>query len=127
MNHIVAWLNSARRAGARLSRTAILCRYNRQVDRVLEYLKARDIEASRTPSDQRDAVNVLTMHSSKGLEFEYVAIPDLGAMPAPKSTEVDDARLLYVAMTRATNELLLTHHSDGVFTRDLTQRLAATN
>ncbi|PIX05622.1 MAG: hypothetical protein COZ77_00210, partial [Gallionellales bacterium CG_4_8_14_3_um_filter_54_18] len=48
-------------------------------------------------------VSLLTMHSSKGLEFDNVWI--LGAedntIPHPDSTEEDERRLFYVAMTRA--------------------------
>ena len=41
------------------------------------------------------------MHSSKGLEFPVVLIPEIDQM------RVDDSRLLYVAMTRATSVLIL--------------------
>src|SRR5690625_1721179 len=64
-----------------------------------------------------DAVRIVTMHSSKGLEFPFVAIPDLGALPRPGLDEADEARLLYVAMTRATEQLLLVHHRESPFTR----------
>lgn len=57
------------------------------------------------------------MHSSKGLEFPFVVIPDLGAMPRPNENEDEEARLLYVAMTRATEQLLLLHHAESEFTR----------
>jgi len=55
------------------------------------------------------------MKSSKGLEFPVVIIPGLGQMPAPGEDESHEARLLYVAMTRATERLLLLHHEDSVF------------
>ncbi|MEP6897835.1 MAG: 3'-5' exonuclease [Rhodanobacter sp.] len=64
-----------------------------------------------------DAVKLITMHSSKGLEFPFVIIPGLGSLPKPGQTEVDEARLLYVAMTRATEHLLLIHHDDSVFSK----------
>lgn len=64
-----------------------------------------------------DTVKLLTMHSSKGLEFPFVAIPGLGTMPRPSEDESGEARLLYVAMTRATEQLLLLHHSESSFTR----------
>lgn len=62
-------------------------------------------------------VKLLTMHSSKGLEFPYVIIPGLGALPRTNDDESAEARLLYVAMTRATEQLLLLHHTESVFTR----------
>lgn len=62
-----------------------------------------------------DGVKLVTMHSSKGLEFPLVLIPGLGQLPAPDEDEAAAARLLYVAMTRATERLVLVHHNDSVF------------
>jgi hypothetical protein len=64
-----------------------------------------------------DSVKLVTMHSSKGLEFPFVIIPGLGSLPKPGQSEADEARLLYVAMTRATEHLLLIHHDDSVFSK----------
>lgn len=85
------------------------------------------------------AVNLLTIHKSKGLEWPVVYIADCteGSFPLPQSrrginlpegllsdgTEADEhmaeeRRLMYVAMTRARDELILTyaarHHSSRV-------------
>ena len=57
----------------------------------------------------------MTMHSSKGLEFPVVAIPGLGYMPRRDQNPHDEARLLYVAMTRAMDQLILTSHQDSSF------------
>ena len=58
-------------------------------------------------AESEDTVKVLTMHSCKGLEFPLVAIPGIGALAADEKRKEDDARLLYVAMTRATRELVV--------------------
>ena len=53
----------------------------------------------------------LTIHNSKGLEFPLVAIMGGRIVEQAKTeveTEVETARLLYVGMTRATSELILT-------------------
>lgn len=55
-----------------------------------------------------DSVKLITMHSSKGLEFPLVCIPGIGASTKEEDLQ-DEARLLYVAMTRATQELVMTH------------------
>lgn len=55
-----------------------------------------------------DSVKLITMHSSKGLEFSLVGIPGLGAALKAEEAVDDEARLLYVAMTRATHELVMT-------------------
>lgn len=56
-------------------------------------------------SERQDTVKLLPYHSSKGLEFPLVAIPGVGRYTGTDETE---ARLLYVAMTRATETLLVT-------------------
>jgi hypothetical protein len=58
-------------------------------------------------SENEKTVKFLTMHSCKGLEFPLVAIPGIGRLGAETKWKEEDARLLYVAMTRATRELLL--------------------
>ncbi|MCX7176604.1 MAG: NERD domain-containing protein [Proteobacteria bacterium] len=58
--------------------------------------------------DHQDTVKLLPFHSSKGLEFPIVVIPGAGLLPRPEQAKEEDARLLYVAMTRATSQLLVT-------------------
>ena len=55
----------------------------------------------------------MTVHASKGLEFDTVIIPDInegnfphGKMPDENSVE-EERRIFYVAMTRAANNLYL--------------------
>lgn len=67
----------------------------------------------------RDSVKIMTLHSSKGLEFPIVAIAGLGFMPYKEGEVVDDARLLYVGMTRATEHLLMTGSKNSVFVQRL--------
>lgn len=62
-----------------------------------------------------DSIKAMTMHSSKGLEFSVVAIPGLGYLPVKDADEREEAKLLYVAMTRAMNMLLLTAHRQSDF------------
>jgi superfamily I DNA/RNA helicase len=59
-----------------------------------------------TFADSEDTVKFLTMHSCKGLEFPLVAIPG-ASREADEGRKDEEARLLYVAMTRATRELLV--------------------
>lgn len=68
-----------------------------------------------------NSVKLMTMHSSKGLEFSVVAIVGVGYLPNPRSTPEADARLLYVAMTRSIDKLLMTYHQETAFTRQLDQ------
>ena len=61
-----------------------------------------------TFGDGQDTVKLLPFHSSKGLEYPIVVIPGAGLLPAPDKSNEDEARLLYVAMTRATSQLYVT-------------------
>lgn len=58
----------------------------------------------------RDGVALITMHGSKGLEFNNVAIITVeeGVVPSPKAPVEEERRLMFVAMTRAKNRLLMT-------------------
>lgn len=75
--------------------------------------KAEDEDAafSKTDSIQTEGVHLCTMHGAKGLEFERVFLPDVneGIIPGKKCVTrealEEERRLLYVAMTRAKNEL----------------------
>jgi superfamily I DNA/RNA helicase len=69
----------------------------------IEYLK-RD---NNKPAD--GALVLTTMHSSKGLEWDHVWISraEEGVVPDEKSTESEERRLFYVAMTRARDGLTI--------------------
>jgi superfamily I DNA/RNA helicase len=69
----------------------------------IEYLK-RD---NNKPT--KDALVLTTMHSSKGLEWDHVWISraEEGVVPDEKSTESEERRLFYVAMTRARDGLTI--------------------
>jgi superfamily I DNA/RNA helicase len=61
------------------------------------------------PDFAADHVHVMTLHSVKGLEFPAVAVLGIGDLPWKSQTLEDAARLLYVAMTRATHALMISH------------------
>ena len=75
---------------------------------------------------QSDAITLMTIHSSKGLEFPVVYICGLeeGVLPHNNSLDSEPAieeerRLLYVAMTRARESLTLTNIRRNRFRPDL--------
>ncbi len=62
-----------------------------------------------------DAIQVMTMKVSKGLEFPVVALPGAGHMPAPGEDEKEAARVFYVAATQATQRLVMGVGGTGSF------------
>nr|MDZ8286050.1 3'-5' exonuclease [Nostoc sp. ChiSLP01] len=74
---------------------------------------------SRDYNPAEQSIKLMTMHSSKGLEFPVVLIPGVGYMPHQYNTPEEEARLLYVAMTRAIEQLILTCDRSSEFTSRL--------
>ncbi len=112
-----------------------------KVDRVISFVNYLNllIEAGDDPSTVEadpdlDAVNVLTIHKAKGLEFEIVFMVGVvqGKFPVPRRSQTlelpeslikeelpsgdyhlqEERRLFYVGMTRAKSELYLTSADD---------------
>ncbi len=61
------------------------------------------------------AIEFLTMHGSKGLEFDIVLIPGISDRIIPdRTSDIEEERtLFYVAMTRARRELHLIYHKNS--------------
>ena len=66
-----------------------------------------------------NTIKVMTMHASKGLEFPVVAIAGVGQMPQGGEEPADEAKLFYVAATRATQKLIVAVSGDGAFAKAL--------
>jgi superfamily I DNA/RNA helicase len=109
---------------------AIICRRHALMEQCAHVLRQRrlphQVRSKAGSYDPRaDTIKLLTMHASKGLEFPVVVLPGVGQMPEDGETEADEARLLYVAATRATQSLYITLSGDGVFARRLAVAAAA--
>ena len=78
-----------------------------------------DSRARKAFKPSHDSVKLMTMHSSKGLEFPMVAVSGIGYMPVDQADPKTEAKLLYVAMTRSTENLLLTSHRETGFLNQL--------
>ncbi len=86
--------------------------------RVLEQATlSRDVDALAAS----DGVRLITVHQSKGLEFDHVWVPGLvdGTLPGFRALDdpaqlAEERRVFYVALTRARRTLTLTwHHRDA--------------
>lgn len=126
VEYVASWLKKRAEAGIHFCQMAVLCRFNYQVKNMVEKLAKEGIavnscqfngQHTKAFDTANDTVKILTMHSSKGLEFNSVVIPDLGCMPYAKTTPEEEARLLYVALTRSTESLLMTYHNESPFTK----------
>lgn len=110
-DEIARRLKDAHQSGVDWKDMAILYWDAKDKDEIFRALKEQHIYVvgKETISfDKGDTkVKFLTMHNSKGLEFPLVAI--MGSRIAEQAqTDVEAAKLLYVAMTRATSQLVMT-------------------
>lgn len=117
-------LAQAHEQGRGWGEMAILCRHHDVMATCAEALRHRRMPhqvrtRSGTFDPLADTIKVMTMHVSKGLEFPVVALPGVGRMPEPGSDEAEEARLFYVAATRATQMLYITVSGDGGYARRL--------
>jgi hypothetical protein len=65
----------------------------------------------------RPGIRLLTIHSSKGLEFPAVIVSAVDQLPNPmEPDEVRDGNLLYVGLTRAIDHLAVTWTGRSTFT-----------
>jgi len=80
-----------------------------------QWLNTQFEKKSYKPGEE--SIKLMTMHSSKGLEFPLVAISGIGYMPGKRCDLSSEAKLLYVAMTRSTDKLLITYDKQSDFVR----------
>lgn len=119
-NFLTEKLLEANKLGMPWNDMAIIYRRYGIGQQLVESLKRKGIpyqwqqDKKKSYLPQHDSVKVITMHSSKGLEFPFVCIPALG-VPLSEGDDIqDEARLFYVAMTRATRELVMTHSASSI-------------
>lgn len=107
---------------------AELKKYIRWADRILQCFEkyktgmslqefiekqAQEAKAKVSETTEKQGVSVITMHGSKGLEFERVYLPDVneGIIPGrsikTETAHEEERRLLYVAITRAQKDLYI--------------------
>lgn len=117
-------LDGCHRDGHAWGDMAILCRDYGEIDRCAAALRRRRLpytECKKTAEYQpgADTIHIMTMKVSKGLEFPVVGLAGAGRMPLPDQDIAEEARLFYVAATRASQHLLIPLHGDGEFGRRL--------
>ncbi len=89
---------------------------NSEAQSLDEYLQNIALYTDRDETEENDALQLMTVHAAKGLEFDTVFVSDLNdgifpnerAMSEGKRGVEEERRLAYVAFTRAKNKLFLT-------------------
>ncbi len=117
-------LATAHQEGHAWGDMAILCRDHEAMDHCAHALRLRKLphkvrHRSGDFDPLADTIKVMTMHASKGLEFPVVAVVGVGQMPRDGEEVADEARLFYVAATRATHRLVVTVSGDSTFAKSL--------
>lgn len=98
-----------------------IARYFKQIHIPIEWITEGKSSRNYRPTEK--SIKLITMHSSKGLEFPIVFVPGIGYLPDPKSTPEGEARLLYVAMTRAVDQLIMTCDRTSEFVQKIERAL----
>jgi len=111
---------------------AILVPTNKLAEIVSQHLKQAGIanlcmvskanKAAYNPD--QELVSVLSFHSSKGLEFETVILGGINKIHYVAKELADQVRLMYVGMTRAKCQLLITSSESTLFTERMVQLVA---
>jgi len=125
INYIAHTLKRLNADGMPWREMCVACRSKYLAGQLVDGLSSRSIPVlslvnaseKKAFDPAEDAVKVMTMHSSKGLEFPLVVIPGVGSMPGKHGDAAADAKLLYVAMTRSTDKLLLTASNESEFVK----------
>ncbi|MGE3678663.1 MAG: DEAD/DEAH box helicase [Burkholderiales bacterium] len=129
LDYVVEQARALHDKGTAWNDMAILFRYMKQGERFAQAVARAGIPCDLLQGNRylpaKNSLKILSMHSSKGLEFPVVFLPCLDAMPAPSQEVAAEAKLLYVAMTRAMERLHMTHHARSVFVDRLRAALGA--
>lgn len=117
---IAELLSAAHQEGFAWGDMAVLARRHDELQRCAAVLRHRGLphemrSGPGTFNPLADTIKLLTMHACKGLEFPVVALAGAGHMPTPGQDEAEEARLFYVAATRATQRLVIPLSGNGGF------------
>ena len=89
-----------------------------------EFVNASILQSSQDEVENGDYVSLMTVHTAKGLEFDYIFVyslaqgvfPSLRSITESKRGIEEERRLAYVAFTRARKKLYLSCNQDYSFT-----------
>ncbi len=127
VDHIIQRAQQLQERGIPWNEMAIIYRDNWMGEKAFQQLQQAGLpvdwlnqnSSSRNFDPSTQSIKLMTMHASKGLEFPVVFIPGVGYLPNRYNDVADEARLLYVAMTRAIEVLVLSCDRKSVFAERL--------
>lgn len=101
-----------------VKRLALYDKEEKPLEKFLEEILLESSSEDRQGKMNKKGVKLMTVHTSKGLEFPYVFVVDISSdnFPNDKSLDLEeDRRLFYVALTRAKVELILSYAKSGIY------------
>lgn len=127
--YIVRCIEKWRSGGKPLSSIAIIYAHHYQGEALKAALEKSGIPAAWLKSSTHkkaynpteEKVTLLTRQSSKGLEFDTVVLSGIGGLRDEEEDMARETRLLYVGMTRAKHQLLVTSGGANQFTERFQQ------
>jgi superfamily I DNA/RNA helicase len=83
-----------------------------------KWLRLKDIQ-EKLIEEKNDKIKIMTIHASKGLEFDTVFVGGL-SNNLPKSSDIlEERRIMYVAITRAKRNLYLLTTGESFFVDEM--------
>ena len=100
-----------RKMNIELQETKVLVELAKEYEDTIKFLNDIILDAA-SPKKDGDYLNITTIHSAKGLEYDIVFMPDIIEEITPKCPkghpdDPEELRCFYVAITRAKKELYL--------------------
>lgn len=120
-------LKSWHERGDFLGDIAVICLHTDHGKRIAHHLQSlgiphllmADRTTKRAYDPRKSQVSILSVQSSKGLEFRSVIFIGLGHIDTTEAETAQTLKLLYVGMTRAKERLMLTASAKNAFTEKL--------
>ncbi len=118
-NEIATWISQLIGSGLAANEIAVLTRLNAQLPLIENALRGIGITASTNSAS--GGVDLMTIHSAKGLEWKAVAIAGLSDQLLPyqpfgiqveEAAIAEERRLFYVALTRAADQVRISYTRD---------------
>ncbi len=127
---LVQRLQQAQAEGLAWQDMALLCPTRAQLAPIAAQLRRAKLPLQNMADEdfrrfnwRHNSIKLLTLHSAKGLEWPWVAVAGLHTLPLQGQSGVDALRLLYVAMTRSTRELVLSAQAATPLVKQMAQAL----